>query len=285
MAKFFVFVLTSLICSTSFAEPVVYICERPAWEGVKGCGPNNTYYTYTFQVETDDFNGNAKDRVYAFDMKKGCEPPTGKIGKAYNYTFQDEDNSIKFWTQLQPNFPATSFSFSRVHLDLEFMTAVMDGVIDSQNLTCREETTDPWGIHQAKLQGGVKAPTATYLKKNQASSSSAPSISSEIRALIAEVQSDYMNCMVPKLPEYDDSESDVALVAAALRKSCTNEAANGADKLRTVDASPEFRNALVEEYWASLEGHSTNLVNQWRDHINYREPPNHRFREGSQAES
>ena len=59
-----------------------------------------------------------------------------------------------------------------------------------------------------------------------------PSISPEIRAVIAEVQSDYMLCMVPKLPEYDDSVRDVAAVAAALRESCSGEAADGVEKLR-----------------------------------------------------
>lgn len=100
-----------------------------------------------------------------------------------------------------------------------------------------------------------------------------PSDSPEIRALIADVQSEYINCMVPKLPGYDDLVSDVAIVAAALRASCSSEAVAGAEKLRTIEASQAFRNALAEEYLSSLEGHSIRLVTRWRKHVFYREPP------------
>lgn len=115
---------------------------------------------------------------------------------------------------------------------------------------------------------------------DEMSGAEASSVSPEVRALIAEVQSDYMTCMVPKLPEYDDSIRDVATVAALLRESCSDEAANCIVQLNTVDASPEFRRVLVDEFQGSLEGHSIKLVEQWRDHINYREPPEHRYREG-----
>ena len=99
------------------------------------------------------------------------------------------------------------------------------------------------------------------------------SVSPELRTLIAEVQSEYMNCMVPKLPAYDDSGSDIETVAAALRDACRSEAASGAEKLRSVDASTAFQDALAQEFLDSLEGHSTRLVIRWRKHLLYREPP------------
>ena len=107
---------------------------------------------------------------------------------------------------------------------------------------------------------------------DKSSSTESQSIPPEIKALIREVQGDYMNCMVSKLPEFDDSVSDVAEVASALQVACESEAAAGADKLRSVDASLEYRNMLADEFLKSLEGHSIRLVNRWRKHP-YREPP------------
>lgn len=98
------------------------------------------------------------------------------------------------------------------------------------------------------------------------------SIPPEIETMIREVQSAYMNCMVPKLPEYDDSVTDVAKVAFALQVACEIEAAAGADKLRSVDASQEYRNMLADEFLKSLEDHAIRLVNRWRKHP-YHEPP------------
>ncbi|MEE4217838.1 MAG: hypothetical protein V2I48_09525 [Xanthomonadales bacterium] len=63
--------------------------------------------------------------------------------------------------------------------------------------------------------------------------------------------------------------SDVDSVAAELRASCNREAEMGAEKLRTVDASPEYRNLLVKEWIGSLEDHSITLVNRWRKHVQH----------------
>lgn len=114
---------------------------------------------------------------------------------------------------------------------------------------------------------------ACTTQEEKATNDGNQSISPEIRALIAEVQSEYMNCMVPLLPEYDDSNSDIATVAAALRNACRKEAATGAQTLRSVDASTAFQKALAEEFLNSLEGHSTRLVIRWRKHLRYSEPP------------
>lgn len=111
---------------------------------------------------------------------------------------------------------------------------------------------------------------------HQSSVTPSTEVSPETIALVREVQSDYLNCMTLKLPEYDDTESGIAIVAASLREACLSEAEYGIEKLSQVEGSEEFKRALVNEYLLSLEGHSIRLVNRWRGHISYREPPYHR---------
>ena len=115
--------------------------------------------------------------------------------------------------------------------------------------------------------------TACAVQSDHFSDNGKSNITPEIRTLIAEVQRDYMLCMLPKLSEYDILNSDVPTVAAALRASCSSAAEEAAIRLQAVDASPAFRAMLAQEWIGSLEGHSTRLVERWRDHLQSREPP------------
>jgi hypothetical protein len=164
MTKFQIVFLALTLSFSAFAEPVVYVCERPAWEGVKSCGPNNTYYTYAFHVDTDDLVLNKDDPkydrpTYAFQMRKGCDVSKGgKFGYYYSVT----NESLTFWINLAPTGRLYSGIFSRVKLNRENLTAVMDGVKKSPFLTCRMEISESWIITQAKASRGTKAGELPY---------------------------------------------------------------------------------------------------------------------------
>lgn len=48
MARIVLVLIILFTCTTAFAGPVLFICERPNWSDKKGCGPSNVYDTYTF---------------------------------------------------------------------------------------------------------------------------------------------------------------------------------------------------------------------------------------------
>jgi len=135
MSRIATLVLTLVFCSTAFAESVLYVCERPAWDGMEGCGPNNTYETYSMSVDTGDF-GN-KHSKYNFRMSKGCD---AKKGRRYKYDYNANDETIVFSFNAKPS--SSSFGYgkmSTIKLDLDSMKAVMSGVEDSPVLSCRIE--------------------------------------------------------------------------------------------------------------------------------------------------
>lgn len=139
MTKFYIALLALVTSATVFAEPIIYICERPAWEGKEGCGPNNTYYTYGFFVDTDNFDHNTdKDSFryrrpeYVFAGRKGCDL-NGARGLEGQFTVTDD--GINFW------FPLNSTGrgpFALVKLNTISMEATMKGVRHSTDLACEE---------------------------------------------------------------------------------------------------------------------------------------------------
>ena len=126
--------LTLFFSSVAFAEPVLYVCERPAWEGKEGCGPNNTYYTYNLFVETDDFD--TKNPIYDFQMGKGCDASKANM---WNYHYKVTDEELKFLFNLVPVGAVKAQLLSTITIDRKSLKAVMSNVSHSSELTCRQE--------------------------------------------------------------------------------------------------------------------------------------------------
>lgn len=134
MTKLHVVLLTLIFCSAVFAEQIVLVCERPAWEGQEGCGPNNTYETYRLSVETDDFNKKG-GATYGFQRAKGCD--TSKAAKIRNKYTVTEDK-VKF----QIDTP-----YKTITVDRESLNAVLSGrTTKSPDLTCdvEEGSSEEW---------------------------------------------------------------------------------------------------------------------------------------------
>jgi hypothetical protein len=134
MSKFNIVFMTLIFCSAAFAEPVLYVCERPAWEGKEGCGPNNIYYTYNLFVDTDDFH---KDKPeYDFQMSKSCDASKAQM---WTYTYKVSEETIVFWFNQVPAGRVHSQLLSTIKLDRESLKAVLSKVEHSAELTCRKE--------------------------------------------------------------------------------------------------------------------------------------------------
>jgi len=135
MSRILIAILTFSFCSIAFADPVLYVCERPAWDGEDGCGPNNTYATYKLLVNTNDFN--KKYSKYTFRGSKGCN---ANRGHRYKYAYRANGHTIKFGFDPSPGSTG-SVQMSTITLDLDSMKAVMSGVNESPELVCRVEPT------------------------------------------------------------------------------------------------------------------------------------------------
>ena len=133
MSRHIAFLMTLALSTSAFAEPVLYVCERPAWEGKEGCGPNNTYYTYNLLVETRDFD--TKRPEYEFRMRKGCD---ASKGRRQSYPYAVLEDEIVFWFKQTAN-ASNSTAMPTIRLNRESMKAVMSRVEHSPELTCRIE--------------------------------------------------------------------------------------------------------------------------------------------------
>lgn len=98
MTKLHVVLLSLIFCSAAVAEQAVLICEVPAEEGEVACGPNNTYETYRFAFDTDEFDkkGGAD---YGYQKVKGCDISGARIFR-YHYTVTEE--AVTFQTTNGP---------------------------------------------------------------------------------------------------------------------------------------------------------------------------------------
>lgn len=122
-----------LSVSTVLAEPLLYVCERPAWDGKSGCGPNDSYSTHTFLVETRDFGKEQPE--YEYRGGKGCEV---EKKAAYRYHYRVEPETLTFRFAQLPRAPRDKL-WTSVTLDRNTMTAVLDGVDHGSELVCRVE--------------------------------------------------------------------------------------------------------------------------------------------------
>lgn len=134
MSKSKLVFLAVFFCSAAFAKPVLYTCERPAWEGTEGCGPNNTYFTYTMFVDTDDFD--KRKPVYDLQMQKGCDVSEADM---WNYNYTVNENTISFLVDPEPRIAVNYSMLSVIKLDRETMKAVMTNVEFGKELNCKEE--------------------------------------------------------------------------------------------------------------------------------------------------
>jgi hypothetical protein len=133
MNRILTLIAALLICSPALAEPQLFICERPAWEGKEGCGPNNTYATYTFRVETSDFDKEKPE--YVFQGGKGCD--TSKKVK-YRYLYAVTEDTISFKFAELPKAPRDKL-WTKIDVDRKTMEGTLNNAEHSPELSCRIE--------------------------------------------------------------------------------------------------------------------------------------------------
>lgn len=138
MRKVHVFILTLIFCSSTFAEQIVLVCERPAWNGKESCGPNNTYETYRLSLETDDFDKKG-GATYGYQNAKDCDASKAtKIRSKFTAT----KDIVRF--QLD-----TPYKF--IEVNRELLNGRLSGRGTSRNLTCdvEEGSSEAWSKGQA----------------------------------------------------------------------------------------------------------------------------------------
>lgn len=134
-----VFVLLAVSTAVN-AEPVLYICERPAWDSVNGCGSNNTYYTYAFYTDTEAIQSEIQadkksfryqSPEYVFAMRKGCdiEKAQPRLEK-----FRATEGEISF--SFAQMYSHSMSAYETAVLDLESMTATLKKATRSPELEC-----------------------------------------------------------------------------------------------------------------------------------------------------
>ena len=133
MSRHIAFLMTLALSTTAFAEPVLYVCERPAWDGTDGCGPNNTYATYTMLVDTRDFDDEKPE--YVMQAGKGCDV-SKKTKYRYHYIVEPETLTFRF-AQL-PMAPRDKM-WTGITLERETLKAELAGVDHSSELACKVE--------------------------------------------------------------------------------------------------------------------------------------------------
>ena len=136
MTKVHVFFLSLIFCSSAFAEQIVLVCERPAWDDKESCGPNNTYETYRLSFETDDFDkiGGA---TYGFQRAKGCD--ASKATKVRN-KFTVTEDTVQF--QIVDKTP-----IGLISVDRETLNGTLSGrTTRNPDLTCNVEegSSEAW---------------------------------------------------------------------------------------------------------------------------------------------
>ncbi len=128
-----------IIPTVAFSDPIVFICERPAWGDKSGCGPNNTHSTYAFHVETNDFR--LKNPDYTFQLRHGCEV---EKARRIRFHYRVIDNEIHFRYQRPLGNTA---GWSTIRLDRDTLVAEMVGVSNGPILKCRQEESESWIIN------------------------------------------------------------------------------------------------------------------------------------------
>ena len=133
MTRIFTLLVALLFCAPLFAGPQLFVCERPAWDGKKGCGSNNTYATYTFLVETGDFDKEKPE--YVFQGGKGCD--VSKKVK-YRYLYAVSDDTITFKFAELPKAPRDKL-WTTITIDRQTLKGVLNDAEHSPELSCRVE--------------------------------------------------------------------------------------------------------------------------------------------------
>ena len=136
MLRSSILLITLLFSASVFAESVLYVCERPAWDGKTGCGPNNTYSTHTFLVDTDDFD--SEDPIYVYQGGKGCDV---SMKSRFRHQYTVTPDEIVFKYARAPRNPRNKL-WATFTLNRETMKATLSKTDHASELTCRVEQVD-----------------------------------------------------------------------------------------------------------------------------------------------
>lgn len=139
MTRILILLASLLACATTFAEyrllpeARLYVCERPAWDGKEGCGPNNTYSTHNFLIGQGFVDDEKLE--YEYQGGKGCD-----ISKKvkYDYRYEETEDTITFVFAELPKSPRNRL-WKTVEIDKKTMKGTLSDVDHGAELNCRVE--------------------------------------------------------------------------------------------------------------------------------------------------
>jgi hypothetical protein len=129
-----------LFSVASYAGPVLFTCERPAWAGKKGCGDSNAYETYTFYtyaeaiLEDQSADKDAKGYLRPEHVFMKVETCDRAEGRPIRGRFEVRGELMTLW--LGDVRTGDGLMAEKVVLDMDSLTAELSDAEHSSVLSC-----------------------------------------------------------------------------------------------------------------------------------------------------
>ena len=142
MLKTCTVLLTLSLCSTAFADPISFTCDRPAWDSKVGCEATNTRETYVFHIDSNTLEADQiadkksfrySKPTYVYNRIRRCDT-SGAI--PYRGRFKTGDETITFWLVFHPGQYVEVSSKTQITLNLETMDATLKPAKNGSELNC-----------------------------------------------------------------------------------------------------------------------------------------------------
>lgn len=141
MVKIFLTLITMSLCTAAYAGPVLFSCERPAWEGHEACGDSGAYETYTFYtyaeaiLEDQSAKKGAKGYLrpeHVFMKVGSCDRDAGRpaVGR-----FEVDGETMSLW--LGDVRKGDGLIAEKIMLDMASLTAEISEAEQAGTLTCQ----------------------------------------------------------------------------------------------------------------------------------------------------
>lgn len=122
MLKSAIALLTLMLCSSTLADPLVFSCERPVWKNANRCTVNDTYESYVFYVDSEEFASDqqANKKSFRYEKPENFYTTFKACGSGktftYNGKFTAYEGTVTFWAPSEQK---------KIEINLDDMTATL----------------------------------------------------------------------------------------------------------------------------------------------------------------
>lgn len=135
MLKSAIALLTLILCSSVLADPLVFSCERPAWKNTKSCAVNDTYESFVFYVDSEEFASDqlANKKSFRYEKPENFYTIFKACGSGKSYTYNGKfaayEGTVTFWTPSEQK---------KIEINLDDMTATLRPAKYGNTLNCEK---------------------------------------------------------------------------------------------------------------------------------------------------